>query len=309
MNDKLLFSALMLAGVMSACSGGGSGDDPEPTPTPVPPSADKVLIKINSSVTSLTDSRATDDAFEQGDKAGLFVVNRNADGSAASLAASGNHVNNQMFSYDGSWTSSSPIYWKDETTHADFYLYYPYTSTVTSTTAMPFSVNANQSAEADYKASDLLVGSAHDVAPTESAVGINVSHVMSQMVITLAPGDGFTDETLSAANVRVAINGVKTSATVNLADGSVTATGDASTVTPLNTDGKYKAIIVPQSVEETNLVTVKMGRKSYNLQKAFTFESGKRHSFTVTVSKTSNGLNVKITGWDDDDTDNGGTAE
>lgn len=295
---------------MCACSGGsGSGDDPTPTPTPVTPSTNKVQIKISSSVTSPSDSRATDDAFESGDKVGLFVVNRNADGSAVSLAASGNHVNNQLFTYNGSWTSSTPIYWKDEATHADFYLYYPYTSSVSSVTAMPFSVNANQSTESAYKASDLMVGSTLNVAPTKDNVNIGVKHVMSQMVITLAAGNGFTDETLSAAGVSVAINGVKTSSTVNLADGSVTATGDATSVTPLKTDGKYKALIVPQSVEETNLITINVDGRDYNLKKAFSFVSGKRHSFTVTVSKTSNGINVNITGWDDDGVDNGGTAE
>jgi len=260
-------------------------------------------------VTGPSDSRATDDTFESGDKVGLFVVNRNADGSAVGLAAMGNYVNNQMFSYNGSWASSSPIYWKDETTHADFYLYYPYTSTVSSVTAMPFSIEANQGTEAAYKASDLMVGSTMNVAPTESDVNINVRHLMSQMVITLAAGNGFTDETLSAAGVGVTINGVKTSSAVNLAEGSVMAMGDATTVTPLKSDGKYKALIVPQSVEEINLITVNVGGKDYNFNKAFTFASGKRHSFTVTVSKSSSGLNVNITGWDDDGTDNGGTAE
>ena len=35
----------------------------------------------------------------------------------------------------------------------------------------------------------------------------------------------------------------------------------------------------------------------------------RRHKFTVTLSKTSNGINVTIGQWEDDGTDNGGTAE
>lgn len=294
---------------MASCSSGSGGSGDEPAPTPVTPSASKKQIKISSTVTAQTDVRATDNAFESGDKAGLFVVNRNADGSAVNLTTSGNYVDNRQFSYNGSWSTSTPIYWKDETTHADFYLYYPYTSTVSSVSAMPFSVNANQGTEAAYKASDLMVGSTLNVAPTESAVNINVRHLMSQMVITLVAGNGFTNETLSAAGVSVAINGVKTSSTINLAESSVTATGDVSTITPLKSDGNYKALIVPQSVEETNLITVNVNGRDYNMKKAFTFASGKRYNFTVTVSKTSSGLNVNITGWDDDGTDNGGTAE
>ena len=49
--------------------------------------------------------------------------------------------------------------------------------------------------------------------------------------------------------------------------------------------------------------------REFNLPKAFTFISGKLHRFTVTLSKTSNGINVSIGQWEDDGTDNGGTAE
>ena len=56
-------------------------------------------------------------------------------------------------------------------------------------------------------------------------------------------------------------------------------------------------------------ITVNVGGKDYNLKKAFTFVSGKCHKFTVTVSKTRNGINVNIDGWETDGTDNGGVAE
>ena len=67
--------------------------------------------------------------------------------------------------------------------------------------------------------------------------------------------------------------------------------------------------MVPQTVDETNLITVTVNGRDYNLTKGFTFESAVRHTFTVTVSKTSNGINVNIEGWTDDNIDNGGTAE
>ena len=41
--------------------------------------------------------------------------------------------------------------------------------------ALPFNLNADQSSTAAYKAGDMMVGSTKDVAPTESAVKINVS--------------------------------------------------------------------------------------------------------------------------------------
>lgn len=114
---------------------------------------------------------------------------------------------------------------------------------------------------------------------------------------------------LAAAQVAVKVNGVKTQALVDIAQAKVSATGDVTSVTPLLTNGTYKALIVPQTVEKTNLITVTVDGRDFNLPKAFTFVGGKSYQMTVTVSKTSNGINVNITDWDSDGTDYGGTAE
>lgn len=299
-NLILLMSALLTLG---ACS--GSGDDPTPGNQPSKPE-NKLLINIS---TTVDNTRVTGNSFDTGDKIGLFVVNHNADGSAPSLSLSDNYANNVQYSYKGSWTPATPIYWKDNTTHADFYLYYPYTASLSSVEAMPYSVKANQSNIVDYKAGDLLIGKATNIAPTESAVQINAKHMMSMMQITVAPGNGFTAESLAKAQVSVKINGIKTQATANLSTGVVTATGDATTITPLHEDGAYKALIVPQTVAESKLITVNVDGRDYNLTKGITFESGKCYKSTVTVKKTSNGVNVDITKWEDDGIDYGGTAE
>lgn len=285
------------------------GEDTMPE-TQVPPTtpAEKIPIRI-STVMDDDIKRATDYAFEAGDRIGLFVVNRNSDGSAKPLLATGNHVDNMGFTYSGTWTPDTPIYWQDDQTHADFYLYYPFTATLADVEAMPFSVSADQSTEVAYKAGDLMIGSTLDVAPTENAVSVTTRHALSQMAITLVPGNGFTQESLDAAQVTVSINNLKTHASVNLATASVTATGEAQTVTPLLADGAYKALVVPQAVAEGNLITVNVDGHDFNLPKAFTFEGGKRYRFTVVLSKTSNGINVSIGQWDDDGTDYGGTAE
>lgn len=105
---------------LTACSGGSSELDP--TEKPTPPA--KVSISISTSILS----RATDLAFEAGDQIGLFVVNHQADGSAATLQTTGNYIDNTKFIYDGTWKAASPTYWKDNSTHADFYIYYPYSA-------------------------------------------------------------------------------------------------------------------------------------------------------------------------------------
>lgn len=300
---KISYNAFMAALPVILISGcGGSSDQPEPVPTQ--PSEQKLEIRISP---KMSETRATDFGFETGDQVGLYVVNYNGS-TPGSLASMGNHVNNMRFTYNGTWTPDSQITWTDSKTHADFYLYYPYAN-VSNVGAMPFSVKANQSTEEAYKASDLMTGKALDIAPSENAVSIPVDHAMSRIIIRLEAGNGFTAESLAASDVAVKINGVKTDATLNIASGAVTATGSATSVTTLHADGEYKALIVPQTVEETDLITITADGRDYNLKKAFTFEQAKSHRFTVTLSKTSAGINVNINAWIEDDTDNGGTAE
>ena len=305
MNIKYLMAYLILPIAITSCSSGGN--ETEEIPPVTHPVVTKKEIKISTNVSGIT--KATDTGFDTNDKCGLYVVNRGSDNTSNTLKATGNHVDNMRFTYSGTWTPDTPIYWMDNITHADFYLYFPYQSGISDVNAMSFSVKTDQSSESAYKASELLIGSTKDVAPTESAVVINAKHVLSQMIVNVAAGNGFTTESLAAANIGVTINGTKVSATVDIASSDVSATGDAQSIKPWNTNGTWKALVIPQSVEETNLITVHVDGKDYNLKTAFTFVSGKSHKFTVTVSKTSNGINVNIDGWETDDTDNGGVAE
>lgn len=178
---------------------------------------------------------------------------------------------------------------------------------------MPWTVNADQSTTEKYKASELLIGKTTDAAPTESAVKIEAKHVLSQMIINLVAGNGFTEASLAAAKISVKINRLKTQATANLSTGAVTAKGDDTDLIPLKEeDNSYKALIIPQAVGEGNLITVNVDGRDFNLPKSSkfsAFEAGKTHKFTVTLSKTSNGVNVNISKWEDDGIDYGGTAE
>ena len=301
---KQLFISAYTLLALTACSSEYGGDSPIPSLNP----SEKLPISISTSLTS----RATDDAFETGDNIGLFVVNRNDNGSAVPLKTTINYINNCKYTYQGTWATAVPTYWKDNTTHADFYLYYPYTSTIANIEAMPWSVKTDQSNLSDYKAGDLLIGKTLNVAPSEAAVKIDAKHIMSQMVITLTPGNGFTSSSLATANISVKVNQLKTAATVNLATSDVTVTGKEADIIPLKENDHYKALIIPQTVNDGNLITVNVDGRDFNLPKAPNFQAfapGKRYNFTITLSKTSNGVNVNITKWEDDGIDYGGTAE
>ena len=289
---KKFFTLMAAVAAMISCS-----DNVENVPTT--PETEKLPINIATTLT-----RATDSAFEQGDKVGIFVVNE-----PNSLAASGNHADNTGFTYAGAtWNPDTPIYWLDQTTKADFYCYYPYAENA-STTAHSFATKADQSTLENYKASEFLWGKTTGVTPTEEAVNITTNHTFSNALVILKPGDGFTEATLAAATKSVKICGVKTGATINLATGVATANGNATEVTPYLDGAQYRALIVPQATAEGALIVVTVGGVDYTLSRSMTFKANKQHKFTVTLNKVNNGVNVGIGGWETDEEDYGGSAE
>lgn len=313
--NKLLNKCLYVAAVnffLLACSSGAeNGVDDEPTP----PQPEKPTVRIPVDIsTSIT--RVTETAFEEGDVIGLYMVNRNDDGSQNNFKPSGNYVDNMRYMYSGNtWTPDETQYWKDETTCADFYLYYPYQYGPIYENPMTFRVEADQSDINAYKNSDVIIGSTFNVAPSQNTVFIASRHVMSRVEIALMPGDGFTDVSLAASDVKVALNVPSVSAGIDIATGKVEPImnydGESWTMIPMTPykDGNvYRAIVVPQFVSQTNLITVNVDGRNFQFSKAFNFESGKSYTFNVTLAKASSGLNVTITGWDSDGVDYGGTA-
>ena len=292
---RKLLTLAAVAALMFSCSENPS-PEPEPTPTP-PPTPEKWAINISTSIT-----RATDTSFENGDKVGIYVVNQ-----PNTLKATGNHADNIGFTYSGSWSAATTIYWKDETTKADFYCYYPYASSISNVEAYPFAVKADQSSVANYKASDFLWGKTTDVAPTKDAVGITVKHAMSNVIVELVAGNGYTAEDMASASV--AICGLKTNSTINLASGVVTATGDVAEITPMVENDYRRALVVPQSVSNADLIKVTIGDKVYTLNQSIEFKSGKQHTCTLTVERTNQGINIGIDGWETEGDDFGGTVE
>ncbi len=255
-------------------------------------------------------TRATDNSFSVGDRIGLYMVNY-MNGVSQPVKPSGNYANNREFIYSGSgWTAAEPIYWPDIQTPVDFYAYYPYDANIVDANACLFMVNVDQSTEADYTMSDFMWGKVSGQAPTTENVSLLLNHRMSKAIIKVVAGDGFSQEDLLNGTLSVSLNGVKSQATVNLSDGTITVTGEASTITPCKTaDCTYKAIVVPQNITEGNLISVTLNEACYNLKKQINFESSKQYTFTVTLAKKSGGIDVGIGSWEDDGIDYGGTVE
>lgn len=251
-----------------------------------------------------------DTAFKDGDRAGLYVVNR-INGKMESLLPSGNYIDNMRFTYHGTWTPSQPIYWMDEQTKADFYLYYPYSSEMDDPRYWTVNVPTDQSSEAVMQQADVLVGRAFNVAPTSQAVELKARHMMSRLTITLQASQGMTEEKLREADLKVLVNGLITEATVNIATAIATASGtERHDIQACQTDAlKFTVTAVPQTVTEGAFITIVVNGDRYTLRRAVTLKQGTWHHATVKVGAANGNIGVTIGGWTIDNTDYGGTAQ
>lgn len=227
------------------------------------------------------------------------------------MLQTGNYIDNLLLQSNGAgaWTPQSQIFWKDNVTVADFYGYAPYAVGVANALALNFHAQTDQTTAAAQKQSDFLWGKLSEQGPTDNVLSLTLNHLFARAIIKVAAGEGFTTDELNNGTLSVRLNDIRTQATINLANGAVTASGNAASIAPLREqDLQYSAVIVPQQIGQTGLVTVTWNGANYTLTRAMTFESGKQYTITVTLKKTSGGINIGIGDWDVVDEDFGGTV-
>ena len=281
-------------------------ENPSPV-VPQEPTEERIPMNFSLDV----QTKVSDTYFDNGDEVGIYVVRHEEwNWGEAYLNDNGNTYDNVRHRYeDGNW-SFGEMYWHDKTTPCDFYCYHPYSEYVDNATFHSFNVQADQRSLENYKRSDFVWGKTEWITPTADRVNIQTNHVMSNAVIYLKPGDGFTAEAFQSADIQVRLCNLMCHCYVNLSNGNVTATDYTESVTPYNEGDRYRAVVVPQTVSDgSELIVVTVNGTEYALKKGFTFQSGRQHKFTVTVNKTGSGVNVGVGGWEEDDWDNGGDAE
>lgn len=249
---------------------------------------------------SINETKATDSGFNGGDEVGIYVVDY-ANGAAQTLKTSGNRADNIKHTYNSStkiWEPESDIYFKDASTNVDIYGYYPY-GDPNNVGSYNFEVSRDQNEESNYEISDFLWGSIKNVAPTTQAINLTFDHMMAGVKIALNEGDGFEDGEWESAAKTIVIQNTKRSATINLASGEVTPTGETPSngIIPLEVYGLYRAVVVPQTIAAGSpLVSVSVNGYSYKLTKSedFTYSPSKLHTFTLTVNKKESSGTLEI---------------
>ena len=284
-------------------------------------------IRIEGSINQEYTSRVDDGGFCTGDQIGLFGVNYSDNNSVVGdLLDEGNQVDNARYTYDrenNAWTSSGSIYYKDAETNIDLYGYYPY-SAVESVNNYLFEVQQDQSGKNTidgYSQSDFLWGKTANVTPSEAKVKIRFDHRLSCVNVILTEGAGFEEGEFDALDKSVLVMNTTRKATIDLATGVVTPTGDVESegiVMKSGEDG-FKAIVVPQSVSAgTSLLSITVGgitKRYKNSEITVNYESGKQFKYTLSVKKSAHTgeyefslVDVEIVDWEADLEAHGGEA-
>ena len=312
---------LMLVGALASCNDdtfGPNGSQEE----------NRRPIVLSGEIEQVAVTRVNDNGFCDGDEMGVYIVDYQGS-TPGTLQNSGNRGNNVKHTFDEAaykWNSAYDVYWKDDHTHIDIYGYYPFGSPE-DVNAYAFEVKKAQSTTTTsnemggYEASDFLWGKAADVAPTERIIRLPMRHRMSSPRITLTEGDGFAEGEWAGLEKQVLIKNTKQKAVINLADGSVSATGEVSPtgIIPYVKDNVFRGIVVPQTISAgTQLFSITVNGVVYNFSKeeAFTYVSGKMHNFTIQVNKkestgeyTFKLAGESITAWENDDVSHDATMK
>ena len=184
----------------------------------------------------------------------------------------------------GAMTAPDPgPYYPAGSQNIDIVAFYP------ATAGTSFSVATDQTADASYKASDLMFASVTNQAKTTETVNLAFAHKMAKLCVNITAGNGVTNIT------GVSILNVKPTVPLNQATGEVgEATGTAASIAMSN---EGAALIPAQTINGglLSIVTDK-GTATYSVaDKAF--EAGKLYTLNITVNLRAVGTTTAITGW------------
>lgn len=278
-------------------------------------------------------SKVAGDEFEAGDRIGVFmsysVSGDGADdnygdgaddnsGDGASENPNGDnsqeiviYLDNQAFTALNTgagvleWKSGDKLWWKDDSTPADFRCYYPYSAEATGKQMLNCGVRADQRTHKAFSESDILWGESIGVEPTAECVELMTAHRTGQVVVELVPGKGYDKTSLAGAVESLVLKGAVCGAVLNLASGELVAEGEVQDVQPFAEGLVFSALLPPQSIPEFEVSIVLAGLER-SRKTALEILSNKRLKCTITVDKVTEGVNVGIGGWEDYGEDFGG---
>lgn len=227
--------------------------------------------------TSSVMSRATDTSFEAGDTIGVSMYTESG--------FVGNATNVQYTTTDGSgFTSTNPMTWgaAGSAKTVGFKGVYPYKAGAVVDGIYSFTLATGKGAS--LSDNDVMYSSTTDATVGAKNVDLTFKHKLVKVVMQVYNQDRTP---LSGATVK--INNQQTSGTLDLADGTVTSTGDANATLDfannLGVSGEYQTIVMPSAATQGRVITITYNEVDYPCPvDMYAFESGTKIIFSATLN-------------------------
>ncbi len=265
----------------------------------------KVPITFSAKITPAS-TRVVDNAFEVGDKVGLYAT------IAGSSLDEERYIDNLLLSYGKSkkMIPARDVYYPVEGENLDFYAYYPYSSSALADgeTSLHVSVAENQTEDSDFSLSDFLVAKISNVENTTESVQLDFKHKLSKLDIKIVFEDEESAADAFASNPTILATDFYTEAEYDFSTNVISSPNVPKDLIPHGEwilDGKTlsgkELLIVPQSVEEQRFV-LDMAGKVYtcSLDKEFLTE-GIQYNWKINaetlVEGALNEIKASISEW------------
>ena len=223
------FALALLAGAMVSCS----TEDTAPSTQ-----NDKVAVQFTGGIS--VNTRAAGQAWADGDKIGIFMIEA---GKTLSADAISEGVDNVCYQSNGSKAFSpisggKTIFFPIDG-DVDFYSYYPHT------TVSNYKVALNVADQTSQEAIDFMYAQTKECHKSIPQVELKFNHMLSNLVLNVQPGNGLTEDDLN--KLKVTIKDQNTTATFNLADGVISGEGNPANIQmkTVKVGKKYEAILLP----------------------------------------------------------------
>lgn len=166
----------------------------------------------------------------------------------------------------------------------DITAYYP------STAGETFTVQTDQSADADYLASDLMFASKTGQAKTTDAVALEFEHKLSKIAVNVTAKDGINVTSIT-------LKGVLPTVSFDAATGAVgNASGVATDIVIVTSGNKGAAVIPAQTLESKFLeIVTDAGTANYPVNK--TFAASNVYTVNLTLQKTGVNTIAATANW------------
>lgn len=269
--------------------------------TPEKENDSRVPVRVSSNIEV---SRAVDNAWEENDAIGIFMLNNDAVDTYSNVEYITPETNGAFAPKD------KVIYLPVDGTARNFVAYYPYQSGMTDDIYSIDLTNQDDQSAIDFMTSDKANGAnskVADIGKTFPEVNFCFHHRLSKLRLNIQTGVGFAGDNSELAGMTVKLINQQTTGTYNvLTDNAVTIIPASNTIELLTAaNGRSAEAIVFPSNDYTDMQFefYVPNHKPYIWElfksTATKFEEGKSYIYNITINKTEVIVNSTIENWVD----------